>query len=86
MVNIKAKIGLRFSIIVLNLNVHCLKSYCLSYNISSKMQIQGSNIKDFSHFKELKIKNQKSIPLYNNMAKLTKKKKQKKQEEEFLGA
>ena len=45
-VKAKAKINLRSSIIVQNLDICCSRSYCPSYNTYSKMQIQGSRHKN----------------------------------------
>lgn len=55
MVNTKVKKGLRSSIIIEDLDVHCSRSYCPSYIIILKVYIQGFNTKKFL-VKEFKLK------------------------------
>lgn len=61
---------------VKNLDVHCPRSHCLSHNIFSKMQTQGS--KDSFCSEKPKNKNLKSVLVYDNMAELVKKEDKKK--------
>ena len=70
-VNAKAKVGLRSSTIVRNLNACCPRSHRSSYNTLLKVQTQSS--KDFFCSKELKPKNLKSALPYDNMAEPAKK-------------
>lgn len=77
-VNVKAKASLRFSIMVWDLDAGYPSGYCLSYNISFKMQTQGSNHKDSHRFEKSKNKNPKPVLLYANMAEPVKKKDKKK--------
>ena len=57
-VNIKAKAGLKSSIMVQNTDSYYLKDHYLSQNISAKVQIQGSTTQK-SKLKESKLKNSK---------------------------
>ena len=45
-VNAKAKAGLRSSIIVRDLDSHCLRGHCLSQNTFAKVQTQGLTAKE----------------------------------------
>ena len=67
-VNAKAKANLKLSTMVLDLDAYCLKGYCLFYNTSLKMQIQGFNNKNSFHTKKLKAKNLKSALPRTNIA------------------
>ena len=67
-VNVEAKAGLRSSTMVRDSDAHYFKGHCPSYNISSKVQSQGSNNKDFSRSKEPKFKNSKPAPSRNDAA------------------
>ena len=44
-VNIKAKVGLRFSVMVRDLDIRCPKNHCLFHATLAKIQIQGFNTK-----------------------------------------
>ena len=44
-INTEAKIGLKSSIMVRDVDSHCSKGHCLSQNTSAKMQTQGSTAK-----------------------------------------
>ena len=55
-VNIKAKTGLKFSIIVRNLNIYCFRGHCFLNNTIIKVQTQETIIKNLC-FKERKAKN-----------------------------
>ena len=70
LVNIKAKVGLRSTIIVQDLDVYYLRGYFTSHNISSKVQTQG--FKDSFRLKKSKPKDLKLALSYDNMAELFK--------------
>ena len=74
-VNAEAKIGLRSSTIVHDLDAGCLENHRLSQNISSKVQTHIS--KDSFRPEKLKAKDPKSAPLYKNTAELAKKENEK---------
>ena len=83
-VNIKAKISLRSSIIVWDLDIYYFKDHYLSYSISSKVPIQNSNNKNFSCSKNPKFKNLNLILLYDNIAIKPDKKKDKKDKKKMF--
>ena len=84
-VNAKAKIGLRFSIIVQNLDICCPKNHYLSNTTSTtKIQIQKTIIKK-PHIKKSRLKKAKSannktlaLPYFNELIKLNCQEKKKK--------
>ena len=83
-VNIEAKIGLRFNIMVENLNTYCSRDHRLSHNTSSKMQNQDFNNKNSFCSKKPKPKNSKpALPCDNIAAKLAKKKDKKDKKKRF---
>lgn len=78
-INTKTKVALKSSTIIRDLDIYCLKSYCLSNNIILKVQTQETTAKYFSRLKKPKIKDPKSTPPCNNITESAKKKdKQKK--------
>ena len=76
MVNAKAKIILRSSIMVWDTDFCCSRGYCSFYNTYAKVQIQGLIIKEFkskvSKLSKLKPVDRKSSVLFctNKLAKL----------------
>ena len=83
-VNIKAKANLKSGTIVQDLDADWFKGYCLSHNISLKIQTQSSNNKDFFYSEELKLKDPKPTLLYDNvMTKPAKKKDRKNKKKRF---
>ena len=59
-INVKAKAGLRSSIMVRDSGIHCPKGHRPSNSIALKVQTQGSTAKD-SHQEKPKVKEVKSI-------------------------
>ena len=80
-VNAEAKVGLKFSTMIWDLNTHCFKSYHPSHNTSSKLQTQSS--KNFFRLKKPKPKDLKSALLYDNAAELLKKDNKKDKKKRF---
>ena len=78
-INAKAKAGLRSTIMVRDSDIYCPQGYCPSNNTVSKVQTQGTAIKDSSHLEKSRTKDPKLVPLCDNPAEPAKKKdKQKK--------
>ena len=73
-VNKKSKAGLRFSIIVWDLDTYCSTNYCPFYNTFSKVQTQGLTIKkskpEESKPKKSKLDKKKSSALPSPIAKI----------------
>ena len=67
-VNIKAKAGLRFSTMVRDLDIWCLRDHCFCNSTASKVQTQETNAKDFLHPKKPKAKDTK--PVYTDATEL----------------
>ena len=82
-VNAKAKAGLKFSIMVRDLDAHCPRSYRPSHNTSLKMQTQGS--KDLFCLEKTKPKDLKSAPSHDNAKKSPKKNDRKDKKKRFQG-
>ena len=59
-VNVKAKAGLKSSVMVQNLDICCPKGHRISNSTASKVQTQGATAKD-SHPEELKVKKARPI-------------------------
>ena len=78
-----AKTSLKSSAIIWNLDIHCFRGHCPSYNTSSKMQTQGS--KNSFCPKKLKPKNLKSTLSRDNAVKLPKKNNRKDKKKRFRG-
>ena len=72
-VNAEAKVGLRSSTMVRDLDARCPKGHHLSHNSSSKVQTQGSSHKDLPRSKELKPKDPKPAPSRDNVVEPAKK-------------
>lgn len=81
--NAKAKVRLRFSVMVWDIDFHYFRSHCLSYNILAKVQIQSSNNKNFFCFKKSKLKNAKPTLPCENTAEPVKKKNKKNEKKKF---
>ena len=92
-VNAKAKAGLRSSTMIWDSDARCPRHHYPSHNTSSKVQSQGSNNKDSSYSEELKPKDLKPSPPYDNAAvepakkkdRKDKKKKFRRQRQEYIG-
>lgn len=82
-INAKAKVVLRSSTMVENLDAHYRRGYHLSYNISSKLQTQGFNSMNFFCFKKLKPKDPKLAPSRINATKSPKQKHKKDKKKRF---
>ena len=82
-INAEAKVGLRSSTIVWDLDAHCPRDYHPSHNTSSKVQIQGS--KDLSRPKETKSKDPKSALSRDNVVESPKKDDRKDKKKRFWG-
>lgn len=80
-VNVDAKVNLKSSIMVWDLDAYCSRGYRPSHNISLKVQTQGS--KNFFYSKKFKPKDLKLALSHDNVAKLTKKKNRKDKEKRF---
>ena len=78
-VNVKAKAGLRSTIMIWDSNICCPRGYYLFNNTASKVQTQETIAKDFSRPEKSKIKDSKSVPPCDGLAEPAKKEnKQKK--------
>ena len=83
-VNAEAKADLRSSTMVRDLDARCPRGHRPSHNTSSKVQSQGSNNKDSSHFEEPKPKDPKlALPRDNAAAKPAKKEDRKDKKKRF---
>ena len=83
-VNTEAKIGLKSSTMVWDLDAYCLRGHRLSHNTFSKVQIQDFNNKDFSYSKKPKPKDPKLVLPCDNMAtELAKKEDRKNKKKRF---
>ena len=72
-VNAEAKAGLRSTTMVRDSDIRCPRGHRPSNNTTSKMQIQGTAVKDSSRSKEPKTKDPKSVPPRNDPAEPAKK-------------
>ena len=72
-INAEAKTGVKSTIMVWDLDIHCPQGHCPSNNTALKVQTQGIAVKDFSCLEELKTKDSKSVPLCDNLAEPAKK-------------
>ena len=72
-VNVEAKAGLRSTTMVRDLDICCPWGHRPSNNTISKVQTQGTAIKDFSRPEKPKTKDLKSVPLHNDPAEPAKK-------------
>ena len=82
-VNVEAKVGLRSSTMVWDLDVCCSRGHHLSHNTSLKMQTQS--FKNSSYSKKPKLKDLKSAPSRDNVAKSPKKDDSKDKKKKFQG-
>ena len=73
-INAEAKVGLRSSTMVQDLDIYYSKSHCPSNNIATKVQIQETTVKD-SRPKKAKTKDLKSTLFCINAAKFLKQEK-----------
>ena len=60
-INTESKTSLTSSTMVRNLDIHCPKDYRFFNSIVSKVQTQGTTIKDFLHPEEPKVKEAKFV-------------------------
>ena len=72
-INAEAKAGLRSTTMVRDSDICCLRGHCPSNNTTSKVQIQGTAVKDSSHPEEPKTKDLKSVLPRDDPAKPAKK-------------
>ena len=81
-VNVIAKIGRKFSIMIQNSDVYCPRDHYLFHNTFLKIQTQS--FKNFFYPKKPKSKDPKSALLYDNAIELLKKKNKKDKKKMFL--
>ena len=72
-VNVETKAGLKSTTMVQDSDIHCPQGHSPSNNTTSKMQIQGTAVKDSSRPEEPKTKDPKSVSPRNNPAEPAKK-------------
>ena len=72
-VNAEAKAGLRSTIIVRDSDIRYPRDHRSSNNTASKVQTQGTAVKDSFHPEELKGKDPKSVPPHDDSAEPAKK-------------
>ena len=80
-VNAKAKVGLRSSTMIWDLDIRCPKGYCLFHN--SFLKVQNQDFKNSFCFKKSKFKDLKLTLSYDNIIELTKKKIKKNKKKRF---